>query len=38
LFGRAPISGYDDLVQAWRSNGGDTIRSEYEKTFQQAQA
>ena len=38
LFGRAPISGYDDLVQAWRANGGDTIRSEYEKAFQQAKA
>jgi putative aldouronate transport system substrate-binding protein len=38
LFGRAPISGYADLVQNWRSNGGDTIRSEYEKAFQQAKA
>ena len=36
LFGRAPISGYDDLVQKWRANGGDTIRAEYEKAFQQA--
>jgi putative aldouronate transport system substrate-binding protein len=38
LFGRAPISGYDNLVQAWRVNGGDTIRSEYERAFQQAAA
>jgi putative aldouronate transport system substrate-binding protein len=36
LFGRAPISGYDDLVQQWRAKGGDTIRAEYEKAFQQA--
>ena len=36
LFGRAAMSGYDDLVQKWRSNGGDTIRTEYEKAFQQA--
>jgi len=36
LFGRSPISGYDDLVNEWRSNGGDTIRGEYERAFQQA--
>jgi putative aldouronate transport system substrate-binding protein len=38
LFGRQPVSTYDDLVKEWRSNGGDTIRSEYEKAFQQAHA
>lgn len=38
LFGRQPISIYDDLVKDWRANGGDTIRAEYEKAFQQAKA
>ena len=38
LFGRAPVSGFDDLVKEWRANGGDTIRGEYEKAFQQAKA
>jgi putative aldouronate transport system substrate-binding protein len=35
LFGRQPVSTYDSLVTEWRSNGGDAIRSEYEKAFQQ---
>ena len=34
LFGRQPVSAYDDLVKEWRANGGDTIRAEYEKAFQ----
>ncbi|MBV9581060.1 MAG: extracellular solute-binding protein [Chloroflexi bacterium] len=38
LFGRAPVSGFDALVAEWRANGGDTIRSEYEQAFQQANA
>jgi putative aldouronate transport system substrate-binding protein len=38
LFGRTPVSSYDDLVKEWRANGGDAIRSEYEKAFQQANA
>jgi putative aldouronate transport system substrate-binding protein len=38
LFGRAPLSGYDDMVNDWRANGGDTIRSEYERAFEQANA
>jgi putative aldouronate transport system substrate-binding protein len=38
LFGRQPVSTYDDLVKEWRANGGDTIRAEYEKAFQQAKA
>jgi putative aldouronate transport system substrate-binding protein len=38
LFGRAPVSGFDDLVAEWRSDGGDIIRGEYEKAFQQANA
>jgi putative aldouronate transport system substrate-binding protein len=38
LFGRQPVSSYDDLVKEWRANGGDTIRGEYEKAFQAAKA
>jgi putative aldouronate transport system substrate-binding protein len=38
LFGRQPVSTYDDIVKEWRANGGDTIRAEYEKAFQQAKA
>jgi putative aldouronate transport system substrate-binding protein len=38
LFGRQPVSIYDDLVKEWRTNGGDTIRGEYEKAFQEAKA
>jgi putative aldouronate transport system substrate-binding protein len=36
LFGRTPVSGYDDLVKEWRANGGDTIRAEYERAYEQA--
>jgi putative aldouronate transport system substrate-binding protein len=35
LFGRSPVSSLDGLVSSWRSNGGDQIRSEYEKAFGQ---
>lgn len=38
LFGRQPVSSFDDLVKEWRTNGGDTIRAEYEKAFQEAKA
>jgi len=38
LFGKQPLSAYDDLVKDWRSNGGDTIRTEYEQAFQAARA
>jgi putative aldouronate transport system substrate-binding protein len=38
VFGRQPVSSYDDLVKDWRTNGGDTIRGEYERAFQQAKA
>ena len=38
LFGRQPVSTFDDIVKEWRANGGDTIRAEYEKAFQQAKA
>jgi putative aldouronate transport system substrate-binding protein len=38
LFGRQPVSTFDDIVKEWRANGGDTIRAEYERAFQQANA
>jgi hypothetical protein len=38
LFGRAPVSGVENLVAEWRSDGGDIIRAEYEKAYQQANA
>jgi putative aldouronate transport system substrate-binding protein len=38
VFGRQPVSSYDDLVKDWRINAGDTIRGEYERAFQQAKA
>ena len=38
LFGKRPVSDLAGLVKDWRTNGGDTIRSEYEQAFQQAQA
>jgi putative aldouronate transport system substrate-binding protein len=28
--GRRPVSDYDQAINAWRSNGGDQIRGEYE--------
>jgi putative aldouronate transport system substrate-binding protein len=31
--GRRPISDLDPLVKAWKSSGGDTSRSEYEKAY-----
>jgi len=34
LFGKQPVSAFDDLVKEWRTNGGDTIRAEYEQAFQ----
>jgi putative aldouronate transport system substrate-binding protein len=36
LFGRQPVSTFDDIVKEWRTNGGDTIRAEYEKASQAA--
>jgi putative aldouronate transport system substrate-binding protein len=38
LFGRQPVSTLDQAVQEWRANGGDAIRAEYEKAYQQANA
>jgi putative aldouronate transport system substrate-binding protein len=34
--GRSPLSAFGDLVQAWRSGGGDQIRTEYEKAYAQS--
>jgi putative aldouronate transport system substrate-binding protein len=38
LFGRQPVSTLDGIVNEWRTNGGDAIRAEYEKAFEQARA
>jgi putative aldouronate transport system substrate-binding protein len=34
LFGKQPVSAFDDLVKEWRTNGGNTIRTEYERAIQ----
>lgn len=31
--GRKPLSSWDDAVAAWKKNGGDKIRAEYEEAF-----
>ena len=36
MFGREPVSSYDQLVKDWRANGGDQIRAEYGKAIQAA--
>ena len=36
IFGRADVNSFDQLVQSWRSGGGDQIRSEYEQELQKA--
>jgi putative aldouronate transport system substrate-binding protein len=36
--GRRPFSDYDQLVKDWRTTGGDTIRSEYEKAYAASKA
>jgi putative aldouronate transport system substrate-binding protein len=33
IAGRRPVSDYDGLVSAWRSSGGDQIRTEYQKAY-----
>ena len=30
IFGRAPVSTFDELVRKWRADGGDMMRSEFE--------
>jgi len=37
IAGPRPISDYDQLVSTWRSAGGDTIRSEFQQAYAQAQ-
>lgn len=34
LRGQKPLSSWDDTVAQWRRNGGDQIRTEYEKAFE----
>lgn len=34
--GRKPLSDWDAAIDVWRSEGGDTVRSEYEKSFDEA--
>jgi putative aldouronate transport system substrate-binding protein len=36
ITGRAPISAYDEMVSSWKTNGGDTIRKEYQDALQKA--
>jgi putative aldouronate transport system substrate-binding protein len=33
IFGRAEMSSYDQLVQDWRSQGGDQIRTEFQQAL-----
>lgn len=33
LFGKQPVSVFDEIVKEWRANGGDAIRTEYERAF-----
>jgi hypothetical protein len=35
LTGRSPLSNLDQLLQDWRSAGGDRIRGEFEKAYAQ---
>jgi putative aldouronate transport system substrate-binding protein len=37
IAGRRPLSDLDQLVATWRSAGGDTIRTEFEQAYAQAQ-
>jgi putative aldouronate transport system substrate-binding protein len=34
IFGRSEISSFDQLVNTWRSQGGDQIRAEFEQALQ----
>jgi len=36
IFGRAPVSTFDDLVKKWKADGGDTIRGEFEAELAKA--
>ncbi|MBV9600962.1 MAG: hypothetical protein JOZ87_29455 [Chloroflexi bacterium] len=37
ITGRRPMTDYDQLVSTWRSAGGDTIRSEFQQAYAEAQ-
>jgi len=36
IAGRRPLTDYDGLVNAWKSSGGDTIRTEFEQALSAA--
>jgi putative aldouronate transport system substrate-binding protein len=36
VVGRNPLSGYDQIVNDWRTNGGNQIRSEFERAYAEA--
>jgi putative aldouronate transport system substrate-binding protein len=38
VVGRRPLSEFDSLVSAWRSNGGDQIRMEYQQAYSAARS
>jgi putative aldouronate transport system substrate-binding protein len=38
VVGRNPLSGYDQIVNDWRTNGGNQIRSEFERAYAEAAA
>jgi putative aldouronate transport system substrate-binding protein len=37
VVGRRPMADYDQMVQDWRTNGGDTIRKEYQDSIAASQ-
>src|SRR4029077_1449248 len=36
IFGRDDVGSFDQLVNDWRAQGGDTIRAEFESALQKA--
>jgi putative aldouronate transport system substrate-binding protein len=36
IAGRSPLSAYDDMVREWRAQGGDQMRTEYQKALELA--
>lgn len=37
MAGRRPLSDYDQLVSQWRSAGGNRMRTEYQKAYEEGQ-
>lgn len=37
ISGRAPMSSFSSLVRSWRSEGGEQMRTEYQKAYEAAQ-